>query len=364
MSARDQRRLHRGVAHVFAERERLRQEPATDAQLATIWPRWNALPAEMCADTREAILTGQHFDLPDLIAEHERHLADLRQRFPGTALPLDEYAYCQAFCAVQRWHGWLLHHRTTVAPRDFPKDTIPIQWTFAHADQQAPSRLGILRAVAELNLTHPQLLPNPSPTLADIELLSDRHAAYVQARKSALGALDQLLYKVPGIRTGKPLRYPLRAHGIPRPPHDDVPQFLYLARLEALGLCSPERFSKFVREDFAKLARDQRQQFYRMAANPQFGKEYYAAFLIWVQDNRPVFEHRDFDWHWKDIEQAAAARGITRPPTGLKQWASRNEIRLRLKSGPASGDDRSIRRSTPLLSPAPGFGPLLDRGAP
>ena len=79
-----------------------------------------------------------------------------------------------------------------------------------------------------------------------------------------------------------------------------MPRHLYIARLDALGICSSARFDKFMAEDFLKLGREERQAFYAMSLKRRHGKEPYAAFLVWVIDNRPVFEHREFPWHWAD----------------------------------------------------------------
>jgi hypothetical protein len=233
------------------------------------------------------------------------------------------------------------------------------QWAFAEADGHATARVAMFRAAKEIELTNAGFLQIASPKLEQIRYLDNRFRAYIAAREQALGALETILYKVPGIRTGQPVPHQMRAVGVPHPP-DDVPHYLYIARLDALSICSPERFAKFIQEDFLKLDRSQRQQFYETSLKPRFGKEPYAALRVWLLENRPVFEHEQFTWQWADIQRAAGDKGIDCPPTNLKQWASRNKLGLSLKRGPATVDDSRIVLSKPLISPAPVFGDILN----
>ena len=102
-----------------------------------------------------------------------------------------------------------------------------------------------------------------------------------------------------------------------------------------------------------------RRKFNRLRRKPHFGKEPYVSFLVWVLDNRPIFEHRDFRWQWKDILIAAEERQIECSKSGLKQWANRNGIKLKVKRGQPSADTKGPRRSASLLSPPPVFGTIL-----
>jgi hypothetical protein len=118
-----------------------------------------------------------------------------------------------------------------------------------------------------------------------------------------------------------------------------------------------------MRDDLPNLTREKRHEFYNMSLKPRHGKEPYAAFRVWILDNRPVFEHPEFRWQWQDIQSAADEKGIDCPRTSLKQWASRNRVRLKIKRGPTTRDNSAIVRSKPLLTPAPVFGDVLKSAA-
>ncbi len=280
-------------------------------------------------------------------------LRKLRRRF--AYLPLDGHKFNQALIQVQRWSSLAQFFQTTMA---LHKGLVTRQWAFAEADADASGRIAIFRAVREIELTHPGLLKSMSPKLADIAYFDSRYAAYSKTRADALAALAKILYKVPGMLTGKRLPFDEVALGVPNPPND-VPRHLYIARLDALGICSQERLKEFLREELPKFSREKRQQFYRMSLKPRYGKEPYAALRVWLMDNRPIFEHEQFAWQWGDIQSVAAEKGIDCPRPSIKQWASSNRLGLRVKRGTATVDDARIARSRPLLSPAPVFGDVL-----
>lgn len=241
------------------------------------------------------------------------------------------------------------------------------QWAFRDADNHASGRIAIWRTWRELAVAHPNL-PTACPTLAYIAHVQDRVAAYANARAKALAALAKLLYKIPAIKILPPDPLPSHesAFGLPDPPAN-LPSFLYIARLEALGICSPERFASFMRDDFPKLGRDRRQQFYRVASQPRHGKDPFAALLVWGLDNAPIF--KKFGWQANDVVDAAAEKDIERPNSirGFIQWASRHRLNLSLKRGQPGGlagsSNPNICRSTPLLSPPPVFGDVLKNGS-
>jgi hypothetical protein len=232
------------------------------------------------------------------------------------------------------------------------------QEAFAEADSQASGRIAIFRACNEIGLTHPRLLDNATPTLSDIGILESRYAAYSAAREQALDTLAKILYKIPVMRTGRALPHDEVALGVPYPP-DDVPRHLYVARLDALGLCSPELLAQFVGEELPNLKASKREEFEQMRQKPRYGKEPYAGLQVWLLENRPIFEHELFGWQWGDIQTAANERNIPNPPTGLKQWAQNHRLSLRLKRGPATIDNSRIVRSAPLLSSRPVFSDIL-----
>jgi hypothetical protein len=343
--------MMRAVWTRAADCQKACERPATDEQLAKIWLPWNALPAEMLPEEKRWILTG------GITPDQRRQHAELRQRFPY--LPLCKHEYDQALIRATRWSTLADFRRTTV---ELHQELVTRQWAFADADAHAFGRIAIYRAAQEIELTKPGLLKSTSPTLSDIQHLEARHAAYTIAREQALRALAKHLYKVPGICTGKPLSPEERAFGLPHPPND-VPRHLYIARLDALGVCSQARFQKFIHEDFLKLDRDKRQRFYGMSLKARHGKERYAALLVWLLDNRPIFEHEQFGWQWNDVQEAAVEMTIDCPCKSLKQWASSNNLALHLKRGPATIDGSRIARSKQLLSPVPVFGDVLKSGS-
>jgi hypothetical protein len=364
----------------------LAAKPATDKQLAQIWQPWNALPEDILPEDKHRILTGDFYEIP-LAKEtqvednqNREQLGKLKRQFDY--LPLDRSAYNQTFDKVLRWAALTKFLQTTLhgheamvesrmdrrhAPRRARfftpsyKSLIEKLLNFQGYDDAHTSRVAIHRAANELELLRPGFFELAAPTLADIALLDDRYSSYLNAREQALTALSDLVFKVPGMRTGRVLPINERALGVPHPPVD-VPRYLYIARLDALGICSSKRLKKFLRYELPKRNRPQRQKFERMRRKPKFGKEPYAGFLIWVFDNRPVFEHSSFGWQWSDIQKAAEDLHIDCPKSVLKQWAHRNRVVLKVKRGQPGSRARGFANSIRLLSPAPAFGDVLKAG--
>ena len=339
------------VARVRAlakNRRRLRAQPPTDEKLAQIWPPWNACPAEFLPEQRTWTLTGN----PN--ARMQKELNRLKPQF--SFLPLDANDFASTLTAAEQWAALIDLGRST---NEKFSGRIEAQLAFNESDSQASGRIAIFRAQAELKLTKPGLLQMANPRLADIALLRARYEAYLQARILALQKLDSLLYsllyKLPGIRKGTPVALSRRAHGVPHPP-DDIPHYLYIARLDALDLCSEKRLLEFFREDMPSLSRVERQQFYLVSLKPRYGKDRLAPLAVWLADNRPVFQR--FDWRPDDIHERA--RQLKIPiPTGTNalqtaKLASDWNLGLRLRRcvRPANWKP-DIQRSTSLLSPPP-----------
>jgi len=345
--------INDAVIALRSHREKLAATPATDEQLKQIWPPWNALPDDMLPGEKRRILT------LDEESEHHRNSSQfapfkkLQKQFKY--LPFDRHEYNQA---LNQAYWWATLSDFIQSTRKYHKDLVERQWTFADADNQATGRVAISRAVLEINITHPGLLESKSPTLKNIKILKHHYVAYFKARKRALTALAKLVF-IPELRTGKRLPIDQVALGVPRPPKD-VPRYLYIARLDALAVCSPKRLNDFIREDLPNLSRPQRMKFDKIRRKPKFGKNPYAGFLVWVLENRPIFENAQFGWQWKDILKAAEERNIECPKTGLKEWAYRSTVHLKVKLGQPHGDEREIKRSSSLLSPAPIFGESLQ----
>ena len=350
----DVSKLAADVKAVIRDQAKLASAPATDARLARIWPPWNALPPDMLPEEKARILTFDKAADNYRGSEESALVERLHEQFDY--LPLDKNQFEQALVAASRWSTLIAFYQTTV---ELYLNVVEVQWAFGHVDANAAARIAILRAAKELQLTHPGLLEAGAPKLTDIELLLARYNAYADARRAALVALVDLIVKLPDMHSEIKLRLKEQALGVPRVP-EGVLRHLYIARLIALGICSPTRQRDFERDEWPKLSLHQRQTFDRIRRKPRFGKEPYAAFAIWVLDNRPIFENQKFGWKWKHIMAAAVAKGIQCPKTGLKQWRHRNNLELEIPPGPSTTDSTGARLSASLLSPPPVFGDVIS----
>jgi hypothetical protein len=318
-----------------------------DVKLALIWAAWNAFPAKTDEQHRYRVLVG---DLPIR--------AGLKKRFPY--LPFDVDEYWSTFLRVLRWVELKAHSRTT---NRLHRKFVTNQWAFNESDQQAVSRIAIYRAQNELAITKPGLLSNPAPRLEDIDLFENRFCAYESARLKALRVVAQLLCKIPGMceKPTRPLE--LSAAGFREPPKG-IPLHLYVARLDALGMCSESGLRLFLRHNLPRLDPKRRREFYEASLTANFGKESHSALKVWLCDNVPVFEA--FDWRWPDIHTAAMQLGLLKTGTqqSLEKWASHNKLSWQMKKGvPPIPQADQVRLSTTLLSPRPVFGDILDGAA-
>jgi hypothetical protein len=346
-------RLVSRITAMLQHQNDLAAKPATDKQLARIWSPWNALPADMLPEEKCWILTfdenGKHGRNPTRLD----HFRKLRRRFPF--LPLCPHEYNQSLEQAVQWSKLIGYIQTTFQGH---KSLVETRLSYQGYDADPSGRVAIYRAANELRLLRSGFLEIPAPNLADIAHLENRYAAYKHAREQALAALSDLVFKVPGMRTGKELPLDEQALGVPNPP-TGVPRHLFLARLDALGICNQERLNEFLCKELPKLKRSKRMQFERMRRKPKYGKNPYAGFRVWVLENRPIFENDAFGWQWKDILKAAVGKCIDCPQTCLKQWAYRSNVHLKVKLGQPSIDAKGIKRSSQLLSPAPVFGEAL-----
>ena len=366
-AARENTRLAARIQQQISVHVQLASQSATESQLARLWPLWNTLPQSLLPEDKSSILNG------GLTDRDWKHLRSLRRKFPRSEFPLSSAtdatpqdqltraAHRQALKAAVSWTTLLKFYEST---RQRHHELVRRQWVYHDADFHASGRIAIWRAFQELAVTHPRL-DTSCPTLVDIAHVQDRYTAYNASLSRALAAVHRLLYKIPAIQNlpAKPLPPDQRAVGLPNPPAH-LPPFLYVARLEALGLCSAERFANFMRDDFPKLGRAQRQQFYRVASEPRHRKDPYAALLVWVLDNAPII--KSFGWQANDLLKAAAGKSIERPNSirGFIQWSSRHRLDVALKRGTTPYSDSAICRSTPLLSPPPVFGDVLKTSSP
>jgi hypothetical protein len=338
------------VDKVIEQQMELRARPA-DRRLQRVWPPWNACPPELDSQRRRDVLTGaaQQVDSGLLTA--------LRLEF--SYLPFNADEYSPEFDAIKIWQD--LKDYDTTTRRDF-LNVVKAQWAFSQIDAQAIGRIAIYRATEELAVRFPGLLLKARPSPKNIRMFRERFRDYIHARKRALRALNKILYGMPGIVQQSTPPVGQRAVGIPRP-IKRVPHYLFIARLDALNLCSQERFDKFVREEFPKLDRQQRRDFYRISLTTGHGKTSHAALKIWIIDNVPVFEQ--FDWRWPDIHTEAVNRGLLdkeRSPSfqSLMKWASRERMIWRMKTGvPGLRQKDSVDSSRSLLSPRPIFSDSL-----
>ncbi len=343
---------------MFRRKERLARKPATDSQLALIWPAWNALPDDLLPDEKRTILTLADYKLKHESTIHVEFAKKLRKQFKY--LPLDWFEFYHALIAACRWSSLMDYIATTTKNH---RDLVARNWGFADANRHAAGRVVIFRVAAEIGQIHPGLLECKSPTLAQIQILINCQNGYTVARANAFEVLSKYLYQVPDMRSDTRLPYLERARGVPNPPYllrARVPHYLYLARLAALNICNQKAMDEFMRKEYPKLTWQKKLKFKAMSRKPKFGKNPYLGFLVWIHDNRPIFENPKFDWRWKDIVRAAQARKIDCPKTGLKQWSHRSKAKLKLKIGQLGYDTSGMELSSILLSPAPVFGDLLN----
>lgn len=177
-------RAKRSAMALIQRRIDLAKQPATDEQLAQIWPPWNSLPADLLPEEKRWILTFDEDTKRHPRPERQAHLEALRPRFP--CLPFDRDEYHQALNQAHTWATLLGLLQTT---RTHHQALILKQWAFAEADSQASGRIAIYRAAEELKLTHAGLLDSRAPKLSDIQTLQSRYDAYKAARKQSLDAL-------------------------------------------------------------------------------------------------------------------------------------------------------------------------------
>ncbi len=361
---------------VLAAEDALRATPATDAQLATVWQFWNALPAALDAEERHTILTKAfgHGHQDDA-----RQYAELQRRFPRR-LPLGP-EFHQVLVAALEWTKLVEFSRSTLA---LHLDLVRYQWAYRDADDHRSGRIAIWRTAAELAITHPHLEPaqlffthtprSPAPTtnaspvpslapptLAEIAYVRDRSGAYQSALTAALTQVEALICKPRGMEIIGPLPLSERAWGHPMPPLN-VPRHRYIARLKALGMCSAARYDRFVADELPKLPPARQHEFRRIARSPRCGKDMYPGLLVWLIDNRPIFELPEFGWRWKSIHTAAKERGLLVPNlASIQQWAHEIRVPIKVQMGPSP---TKFLPSDHLLSVAPIFGDHLTGQKP
>jgi hypothetical protein len=348
----------RPLMELLRQQEAARQKPATNDKLARVLEAWHACPPDLTSHERAFVLTG--FSGTDYLVQEELKAAfrELKRRFES--VPFGPECH-KALEAAQSWSDLVDFARTT---RGLHAERIQRQVVFREADDQAVGRVAIHRADKELALDNPQWLEERSPTLQRIAHVRRRYLAYQKARELALNHLDRLLYppallKKYGVERGELVHWLRRAYGVPRPPND-IPRFVFIARTEALRLCSQERFDDFCKSDLPKLSREDRQRFYELALRPAPGKDSnLVPFVCWWVDNGPVFTR--FRWTQEHVCEEAERLGIARPktPEAMDDLRHAHRIHLRLPKGLFPREEARRRRSLPLVTPAPSFTSLV-----
>ena len=349
----------RKAAAVFAREESLAAQPASDEQLVRIWPPWNCLPADMLPEARHWILTGE---LVDRMPTGRETFNRLRGQFPF--LPLNQHEFKQSLARAVKWSSLVNASRTTFQLHlEFVKE----QLSFPNFDDVNTGRVAIYRVTNELDITHPGLLQNKAPTLADIELLQQRYDDYFRARTDATRLLMPLVFSH-SLDAESELPFREHAVGLPQPP-DNFPQHLHIARLAAFGKCSERRLADFFHDSFLKLSRQQMNEFCDEFHNPTpWRRGKYVLLGVWLADNAPVF--RAFKTKWKEILEAAQTRFNGTAPEGyrdcpreiddLKAYWKEREVHCRLNEprriSPPTGRPRLNSKRLdwqPLLTPFP-----------
>jgi hypothetical protein len=337
----------KAIKAAIVERRRVRTVAPDPGKLALIWPAWNSFPAKTDAQHRYHALIG---DLPLSAAQKKKF----------GYLPFAPAEYESAFLAVFRWVDLKDYSYTTSR---LHRKLVKNQLALKESDRQAEGRIAMCRVTKELAITNPGLLSKAAPLLEDIRILEQRYSAYKTARADALRVVLEILCRIPGVRKGVTLPSHDQAVGLPHPP-EDVPNHLYIARLDALDICSQERLKHFMQNGFTKLDHRQRQEFYKVGLIGRSGKDSHTALRVWLLDNVPVFQR--FDWRWPDIHTVASKLGLLEPENAdhqnLAKWASRNRVSCAMNLGVGRQYKEqlaAIESSMPLLSPRPSFSKIL-----
>lgn len=340
----------------------LSKRPATDSQLAQIWPPWNFLPASLLPEEKHRILTCDKGNKHHLSPDDRLHWKASRRRF--RRLPFDPDEYYQAFLVACRWSELTSFAETTLR---LHKQLVEAQLDYSTFDNLLTGRVAIYRVVQELEFTRPGLLKVAAPTLADVQHLQQRYQAYLQARSDAIALLHPLVF-LRSLSSARELPYKQRAFGLPHPP-ENFPRHLYIARLAALGKSSSKRLDEFMARDFLKLSRAEMDQFcdeYHRPSKARQGK--YLFLAVWLADNAPLFNA--FKLTWSDILNTAKERFNQHGPEGfqdtpdnpdsLKEFWKDHEQRFwrgqaRRITPPNGRPNASINRAVPvgLLTPLP-----------
>ena len=334
------------VTRMLLADEQRANEPASDKQLAAIWPLWNALPATLSADERRSVLTGAE--------QYQGELKALRKQFPKAGLPLDESTFNKSLEAAHYWHTFQESKDTTSRPE------IRLQVEAAlHHDYFRPGsegRVAAYRTVRELEYRHPKLLNADAPTLAEIQLLKKRHDAYLLAQRDFSRVL-LLLFSPQGAEDTEPSAAPRsRAHRYARAtrrgtlspelwkqfwskvffalnPDEQrafvteyhkpagVPGFhehLSVARLLHFRKCPDELRERYMTTLFPKLAEREMKAFLSELHRPSpcRAPRVHLQLWAWLLENAPVFSA--FETPWREIYKRAQRAGL-KPPTDKEE---------------------------------------------
>src|SRR6478736_651507 len=89
------------VTAIWKRMEELAAMPATDDQLARIWPDWNALPKDMLPEEKCRVLTFEDEIQSYPKPQRSAHALELQKQLDF--LPLEKHEYNQALNRVCRW---------------------------------------------------------------------------------------------------------------------------------------------------------------------------------------------------------------------------------------------------------------------
>jgi hypothetical protein len=288
-------------------RAELGRKPATDEQLARLWPAWNALPAEMLPERRRQILLGK----PPSPGPDRENYTKLRRRF--RYLPFCKFEYKQALDAAVAWSDLIRRGRIFLKQGSAG---VEAQICFSTFDDTDEGYVAIYRTAKELAITHPGLLEMCAPSLADINHLRFRYGAYLRARLDAIALVAPIVF-VPGLKSKARLSFEGQTFGDPGP-EPNFPLHIYIARLAAFGKCSPARLAEFFAERFLRLSRPQKEEFCNEYHRPTIGRQRYTDPLlpVWLADNAPLFAA--FKSRWQSILEAAQRRFISNAREGCR----------------------------------------------
>lgn len=314
-----------------AETERPQAAPPDEARLQTVWKLWHQCPGDSDADERIDLLTEFEGSLYGISKDLRDQYCKLRRRFPKL-IPLDAARYHPE---LQLAGLWFRHVTQIRVNEERHQAKVLRNLRFSDFDSEAPYRVALWRAAAELRITKPTLLNKPDPTVEDIRLLTQLIDEYTAHRNDARAIITRQVY-LSSLSVDRRLKRSEIPGAYPAPP-PQIPRYIFFARLAGLGICSEPKLKLFMADEFLKLPPAEQHRFIderHGAVKRIHPKSDRAIATAWVTDNRRVFE----TFRWSHVEIHAAARHVLgdrlvwSDAASMKVQFSKKKFRLNFKS--------------------------------